>query len=279
MRKRYFIHLGLAKLFVIGIVGLLLLALAASTSRGALAKGGGNAVATLLHTPTGLAQLHYDSSSQQLTVSVWLMGLAPNSTHPAHIHLGVCTSNGPIRYPLKNVVANAKGQAAMSTVLAGVAGGIPAGGWYLNVHNGPTLATPEQASAIACGVIFNPHRGNDVLTLLGATPDPNQHASGLTRLSLTGHDLTVSIDVTGLAPNSRHAAHVHAGTCFSSGGVLYDLSPLVADAQGHASKTVVFHDVASIPTLGWDVNVHLGTDLSTQTGYDPILCGVVLPQM
>jgi CHRD domain len=279
MRNRCFVHPGLAKLFVVGIIGLLLLALAASTSRGALAKGGRNAAAYLLHTPTGLAQLHYDASRQQLTVSVWLMGLAPNSSHPAHIHLGVCSSNGPIRYPLKNVVANAKGQAAVSTVLAGVAAGIPAGGWYLNVHNGPTLATPAQASALACGVIFNPHRATDVLTLLGATPDPNQHASGVTRLSLTGQDLTVSLEVTGLVPNSRHAAHVHAGTCLSTGGILYDLSPLVADAQGHASKTLVFHGVASIPPLGWDVNVHLGTDLSSQTGYDPVLCGVVLPQM
>lgn len=33
--------------------------------------------------------------------------------------------------------------------------------------------------------------------------------------------------------------------------------------------------VSSIPTSGWYVNVHRGTMLATQTGFDPISCGNV----
>jgi hypothetical protein len=141
------------------------------------------------------------------------------------------------------------------------------------------LKTPQQAYAIACGAIKNASMSSDVLTFMGTTPDPNQHASGYTHVTLKNGDLVVHIMVMGLAPNSKHAAHIHAGNCFYTKQVLYDLSPLVANSKGIAMKTVVFHDVdiSSIPTHGWDVNVHFSTNLSTQTGYDPILCGNVVP--
>jgi hypothetical protein len=273
---------NVTKLVLALLVGGLFLASWATTSPAALATSTVrtvNATANLQHTPTGTAQLHYDPTRRTLKVTVSLMGLAPNSTHPAHIHQGVCTSNGPIVHSLTNVVANAKGQATVTTVISGVVGGIPptgAKGWYIMVHNGPTMNSPSQMYAIACGVINNPNRANDVRVLLGSTPDPNQNAVGSTRFTLTGHDLTVTINVSRLAPNSRHDAHVHAGDCSYTQGVLYNLSPLLANGKGNASKTVVFHNVSSIPAHGWDVNVHLSTDLSTQTGYDPILCGNVV---
>jgi len=275
MRKGFFAYSRTLQISIASISILLLLVGGGATATNVFATSTVAARANLQHTPTGTAELHV-GSSHELTVSVSLTGLAPNSTHPAHIHAGnSCASNGAILYPLKNVVANAKGQASVTTVVHLSTPGIPTTGWYINVHNGPTLKTPQQAYAISCGVVSNPTKASDVLTALGSTPDPNQHAFGFTRLSLKDGRLTVHVMVTGLAPYSKHAAHVHAGDCFYTQQVLYDFSPLVANGKGVADKTVTFKNVHSIPAYGWDVNVHFSTNLSTQTGYDPILCGNV----
>ncbi len=276
MRKGFFIYSRAIQAAIVSISVLLLMVAGGATATDVLANSTVAARANLQHTPTGTADLHVGSYGHELTVSISLTGLAPNSTHPAHIHAGnSCASNGAILYPLRNVVANEKGQASVTTVIHLSHAGIPASGWYINVHNGPTLKTPQQAYAISCGVVSNSSYSSDVLTALGPTPDPNQHSFGFTTLSLKDGKLTVHIMVTGLAAYSKHAAHIHAGDCFYTKQVLYDLSPLVANEDGVAYKTVTFKDVDSIPAYGWDVNVHFSTNLSTQTGYDPILCGNV----
>jgi len=277
MRKGFFIWSRSIQATIVSIAMLLVMVGGAATATDVLANGTVAGRANLQHTPTGTAELHVGSKGYELTVSISLTGLAPKSIHPAHIHIGnSCASNGAILYPLKNVVADAKGQASVTTVVHLSKPGIPTNGWYINVHNGPTLKTPQQAYAISCGVVSNTSGASDVLTALGPTPDPNQHSFGFTRLSLKNGKLRVNITVVGLAPYSSHAAHIHAGNCFYTKQVLYDLSPLVANGKGIATKTVTFKDVDSIPANGWDVNVHFATNLSTQTGYDPILCGNVV---
>ncbi len=286
MRKRFIGYPRIIQTTIVSLLTLLLLIVGvvgtSALAHGATAAGTSAPMhtatmgrASLQHTPTGTVNLHADR--HVLTVTITLIGLAPNSTHPAHIHVGnSCASNGAILYPLNNVVADAKGQASVTTFVHISKPGIPAMGWYVNVHNGPTLATPHQANAIACGVISNTYNASDVLTFLGPTSSPNQHAAGYTNLYIKNGRLVVHIIVTGLAPYSKHAAHIHAGNCFYTRQVLFDLSPLVANAQGVASKTESFNHVTSIPASGWVVNVHFSTDLSTQTGYDPILCGNVI---
>ena len=274
MRKGFFAYSRLLLASIASISALLILVGVGATATSVFATSKVAARANLEHAPTGTAKLHEDGS--ELTVTISLLGLAPNSTHPAHIHVGnSCASNGAILYPLKNVVANEKGQASVTTIIHLSKYGIPATGWYINVHNGPTMATPAQAEAIACGVIYNPAYASDVSLALGSTPDPNQNATGFTRLYVKDGNLTVHITVYGLAPYSQHAAHVHAGDCFYTKQVLYDMTPLVANGRGVADKTVTFKGVGSIPSYGWDVNVHFSTYLGNQTGYDPILCGNV----
>jgi hypothetical protein len=48
-----------------------------------------------------------------LYVAVSVSGLKPMSTHAEHIHAGTCGSNGPIKYPLANLVADARGNATL----------------------------------------------------------------------------------------------------------------------------------------------------------------------
>ncbi|GLV56054.1 hypothetical protein KDH_28980 [Dictyobacter sp. S3.2.2.5] len=221
--------------------------------------------------------MSYNASNQTLTVTTSLVGLAPNSTHPAHIHQGSCDHPSGILYALQNVVADAKGQGTTTTVIHNVAGGIPATGWSIVVHNGPNMQPADQHAHIACASVQNPQALTTVNTTLGPTLDANENATGTAHLQLNNGTLTVTLHVSGLAPNSQHAAHIHAGNCQATMQVLYDLSPLQSDSAGNASKTMTFSGVAAIPSTGWDINVHYSTDLSTQTGYNPILCGNVVP--
>ena len=72
--------------------------------------------ATLKHMPNGMATVSFDLASQSLTVKISLIGLAPNSTHPAHIHSGSCANQGAVVYPLQNVIADAHGVGASTNL-------------------------------------------------------------------------------------------------------------------------------------------------------------------
>jgi hypothetical protein len=107
-------------------------------------------------TSEGTALLTWNPVTQSLTVSINVAGLPPDSTHPAHIHLGNCSMMGNILYPLNNVVADNQGQYNGTTIIQKVKNGIPATGWYVNIHHGPGLADATQMAPIACGNIVNP---------------------------------------------------------------------------------------------------------------------------
>jgi Cu/Zn superoxide dismutase len=244
-----------------------------STAMSSSASGGMSTRVTLQHEPRGEAKLTL--AGNKLTVAITLIGLAPNSTHPAHIHgMGNCSSNSPVIYPLKNVVANAAGTASVTSTIDGVAS-IPASGWYINVHNGPALTPPDQFSPIACGEVKG--GSNEVTVPLQKGSGPSQAASGTAALSLANGQLTVKITMSGLTPNSAHAAHIHVGSCTNQGAVVHPLTNVTADGNGNAMSSTTVAGVTSIPSAQWYINVHGSTNLNTQTGFDPIACGNVTP--
>jgi hypothetical protein len=238
---------------------------------------------TLNHAPIGTSDLTWDAASQALTVKIALSGLAPNSTHPEHIHKGDCSSNGDIAYKLNPLTANSLGVGTSVTTIPGVKDGIPANGWYVNVHNGPGLSPDIQFAPIACANITNPTTSTESnqsvhLTLEGTTA-ANESANGTAQLSIDSGKLTVKLTLTSLTPNSKHIAHIHKGSCEAQGPVLYTLTPVVADVSGKGTSTTVLPNLSSIPAKSWYVNVHLAStmdDLNTQTGFDPIACGNVV---
>jgi CHRD domain-containing protein len=239
------------------------------------------ASATLKHVPNGMATLNWDQSSHTLTVKITLSGLAPSSTHPSHIHTGSCSNQGAVVHPLQNIVADATGNATVTSTIPNVTNGIPASGWYVNVHNGPGLSPAEQFLPIVCGDIANSNTSTSaaqsVQMALMAAPGAStgQAAMGKAQLSLSGTTLTVIVTLSGLEPKSMHAAHIHMGSCESQGAVVHPLDNVVADASGNANVTTTINNVSAIPSSGWYVNVHRTTALSTQTGFDPIACGNV----
>jgi hypothetical protein len=235
-------------------------------------------VATLKHDPTGTADLSWNSKDHQLTVKIALTGLAPGSSHAAHIHAGNCSVDGAVVYPLNTVVADAKGDAVSVTTINNVANGIPASGWYVNVHNGTGKAALDDRP-IACGNIANSVTSKNseqtVHVTLGGTVAPNESASGQAVITTANGKLTLKITLSGLQPDSVHAAHIHAGSCAAQGAVVVMLNPVVADAHGIGTSITT---LKKLPTSsgGLYVNVHTGASMSQlaqPTLFNPIACG------
>lgn len=232
-----------------------------------------NAKASLTHDPRGMA--HLTALKNGLHVIIAMSGLAPNSIHPAHIHAGTCeqSQEGAILYPLPNITADKHGQAYLDTIISGFHT-IPTTALALNVHNGPTLGSATEKVAIACGNIK--FAGSRADVALGPSRDPNEAVSGSATLALKNRVLTVTLALVGLAPGSIHAAHIHSGSCYRSGPVVYPLPNITASAQGTAQVTASFNNVDTIPDYGWYIHVHDSSNLSTQTGYNPISCGNIV---
>jgi hypothetical protein len=86
--------------------------------------------------PAGSATITYSPTAQTLTVTVNASGISPGM-HAAHIHTGSCQSQGGVLYMLMDFTANSAGQILNQTrTVTGVTSGIPATGWYLNLHQG-----------------------------------------------------------------------------------------------------------------------------------------------
>lgn len=234
------------------------------------------ASADLLHAPVGAADLAWSPKDKKLSVTLHLTGMAPSSTHPAHVHAGTCQNHrGAILVQLPPVVADKQGVANLQASIP--VDHVPNGTVTINIHNGPSMKTQNEQFAIACGQITVKNNRIDPLhVILGGTTSPNEAAHGKAELTLSKKKLAVVLTVHGLAPKSRHAVHVHAGNCVQQGKVLFPLSPLVANDRGDASETMTFANVQAIPRSGWYINVHFSDIVSTQTGFNPIACGNVV---
>src|SRR5581483_8878560 len=127
--------------------------------------------------------------------------------------------NGQKVYSLMDVKAYGQGNITKETAttkINGVTKGIPATGWFVNVHNGPTLSTDLQMRWIACGNVTAVQTGqNGVQTAqanLGPTISADEHVQGTAALSLQGDQLKVVLQLRGLvAGGAPHMAHIHAG--------------------------------------------------------------------
>jgi hypothetical protein len=86
----------------------------------------------------GHATVSYNPSARTLTVIVSASGLSPGR-HAAHIHVGSCMSQGPVKYMLGDLVAGPRGRIIHAVrTFRNVTAPIPTHGWYLNIHQGNT---------------------------------------------------------------------------------------------------------------------------------------------
>lgn len=286
MITTWLMHRTTSALLFIGTIAILLLAGCGGQTNAAPAPsattGATSAAAILRPQPNGTANLTWDPTNKELTVNLALVGLAPTSTHPISISAGTCAAPGAAVHQLPPIKADKYGDARAVETVMDVADGIPAKGWYLEVHNGPTIGPADEAKDIACSNITNPGALPTVkqtvqVPITGASTIPGgPPPTGNAQLTIVNHALTVRLTLRGLAPNSMHAAHIHSGSCAMQGPVVYALTMVKADATGTATVTTTINNVSSIPSSGWYIHVHNGTDLSTQTGYSPLACGDVV---
>lgn len=81
--------------------------------------------------------------------------------------------------------------------------------------------------------------------------------------SASGKRTTIVTRVEGLKPGSKHAGHIHLGDCSKlfATGIIYDLKPLVANAEGRAvSRTVIDDSLVGLDDGEWWVAIHEGPE-------------------
>ncbi len=242
-------------------------------------------IAPLMPQPSGEGALTWDPTTDNtLTVALSVIGLSPatpggyhSDPYPGEIGAGTCQQPGKDLYPLKPVAADQYGAGENTTTVKGVAGGIPDKEWHLALH---FPASAKQETVLVCATVLNPKPSTTekqtVKVWLHGMPHQQggDGAYGRAHMSLSGTTLTVALAIGGLAPDSKHAAHIHSGSCAKQGPVVYTLETVTADASGRAHVVTKIQNVKSIAG-DWYINVHNGTDLTTQVGFQPISCGNV----
>jgi len=157
--------------------------------------------------PRGQAMVSYDAAAQTLTVTVSAAGLNPGP-HAAHIHLGSCASQGPVKYMLPDFIADRWGDIDHQTrVVTGVPSGPGPGNWYLNLHLGgmnqilangaPTLSFRP---LLCTNVTSVAGMGAPSMTSPAATPTPSMSGPAMSSMpAMTG---TPASTVTPGVPDS-----------------------------------------------------------------------------
>ncbi len=93
------------------------------------------------------------ATPQSVTVEVVVHGLQALSSHISHIHIGNCTQRGNIAIALKQVIADAQGNADVTTTIPSAVYPPANGTWYVVVHAGPDLGGTN-ATYLLCGNLF-----------------------------------------------------------------------------------------------------------------------------
>ncbi len=87
-----------------------------------------------------------------VSVELIISGLAANSQHVSHIHIGSCQQRGNIALALNQVIADGQGNADTKSTINAI---YPptTGTWYVVVHAGPDMQGTN-ATYLLCGNLF-----------------------------------------------------------------------------------------------------------------------------
>ncbi len=195
-------------------------------------------------TPRGRATISYSRRRHTLTVTVSASGLTPG-LHAAHIHLGSCRSQGPVKYMLQDLVANRQGRIVHAVrIITNVTTPIPGHGWYLNIHQGnssnilsngqPTIFFRPLlcADISSTGSITSILRTEDIVTGVRGTTDGKVVLTGS---AATGH-------------GTQTAPFLYRGVLGSAAGAA--VSVLRPSFRGVTSATFYGPDTSSFNPAG-----------------------------
>lgn len=227
--------------------------------------------------PQGSLTLTVDPQTQLVQATVNLYGLAPGTQHQVALFANGNTAQPAFTFP--DVTVDGDGQVAETVTSNEQAPqGLPQSVAF-RVYLEPSSAGPSRQIASAQRVA--PEGGSTRETMAFQSVIGRSGHAQLTYDPAT-QKLTVSLSMSGLAAGSRHAAHIHTGSCQVQGPVAYSLPDLVADAAGVASVKTTFSVTSPPPASGWYVNVHDGdmNDILQANGqpgplFQPLACGNV----
>jgi hypothetical protein len=258
----------------------------------------------LQRSPWGTLALTWEKSLGILALWIDATGLALNSSHPILVYGGSCAhQNGQVLpYQFNPLKANALGDGPFFEQLEHIQSLPASGQWSLDIYNGPhLLGDPNgdalQAMPIACVTITTVHDriGNQFassLPLVGpfsrGRPLADQNVTGKAQVffivdgpvndgSVPISITKVVIQVRGVAFNSTHMAHIHAGSCQEQGRMLAPLTPVINDPSGNGlSVTTLSPPLETTSTTQLYINIHEAATpllLQVSQGFDPISCG------
>lgn len=131
------------------------------------------------------------------------------------------------------------------------------GGVLLALSLSVVLAATAFAQQQTVTVPINPVAGSGV--------------SGTATLTAMDGATQVALNVSGFAPNTSHATHIHTGTCANPGGIQFPLPTLTADANGNATATATVNVALSALMDGNHIIMtHVGSGANFGAG---VACG------
>lgn len=237
--------------------------------------------------PTGIVTFVRDHGGYDATVDLY--GLTPGSAHAIEID-----RPGSVLPEVRigAITADATGQVHTTAKGAGTVGRLAKGSMFVirlgnntgdfahNALAAEAIATTDQLPSYPAGRTFALH-----------AVSMNTNGTSLAGLSGTAKlvfnakakTLTITVNASGLAPGSAHAAHIHVGTCRSQGPVnmKFMFADLKADPHGRiVNQSRVITGVTAPPPAGKSyLNIHLG-DMNTivangapALSFRPLLCG------
>lgn len=230
----------------------------------------------LTRMPQGTVTLVVNPQDHHVQAQLNMYGLAPGTQHRLALYANGNPAQPAFTFPdltvdgsgrvTQTVTSNEQAAHGLPQIIA------------VRVDLLPGASGPSQQIAAAERVAVSGGQTNATLTFQSTIGQP-----GHAQLSYdpATHKLTVSLSMSGLTPGSRHAAHIHTGSCQIQGPVAYMLPDLVADPAGVAFERTTFSVNSPPPASGWYLNVHDGNmnDIlqNGQPGplFQPLACGNV----
>jgi hypothetical protein len=237
--------------------------------------------AQLKHSPTGHIDITFDSINHVAHTSTFMDGLPQNGVAIALVVRGTCSEIGGVLWRGVPFEADANGKVVDFRVKYEHVQGAPVGSTVvIQTIAGP--GEPRDGYNLACGAVLSTlAAGSEVKggVTLGPVPgEKNGNVTGNATLTESNGSLTVSYSVSGLEPNTTHAAAIHLGNCTWRSYVLYDLPQAHADGNGSASASITINNAQPLPTTSsqsWYVAVDYNSTLN-RDHFLSVSCGDVV---
>jgi hypothetical protein len=243
----------------------------------ALAQGN----AQLKHSPTGHIDITFDTINRVAHTSTFMDGLPQNGVAVALVVRGTCNELGGVLWRGAPFQADANGKVVDFRVKFEHVQGAPIGSTVV-IQTIAGTGEPRSGYNLACGVVFSTKAaGSEVQggVTLGAVPgEKDGSVTGSATLTENNGSLTVNYNVSGLQPNTAHAAAIHLGNCTWRSYVLYDLPQLNADGNGNASNSITINNAQPLPTTSdqsWYIAVDYNSTLN-RNSFLTVSCGDVV---